>query len=250
MNKLIQLIAITLLASSVFSICSNGCMTCTGGSTCTRCYKRDLLRNGQCGTKSYDHCLIFNGPGVGDCSWCDAISTVSDGLAQHRGNYKTAYALGYNTRRCLRRSDIDRNCVSATYKNGVTNCAICRNGYYPDSNGRCTKLAKNPQCKFAGINSDGSPRCFLCISGWVVNTKGTCSQPAPHGCLISNNSNTCTVACDAFDGYFMKRQGYCIYGAGVENDGEFHIEGTQKQKTDVANILEELYKSALENLKF
>ena len=194
MNKFITLATFALLATAALSQgCGKYCLSCRG-ATCNRCWRHQNY-NGKCSSSRDSTCLIFLRDGSFDCTWCEE-----------------GYALGYNSRQCLSKFT-PRNCVSAiTDRNGNVGCAVCENFRYPSNDGSCGNRHNNQQCVYAAKDSNGNPRCIRCIEGWVVNPNGTCSRSQATGCLKSNNPNTCTDACNPWEGYAMVSGNQrCVY---------------------------------------
>ena len=231
----IKFVAIILLVSSALSeSCSKGCIRCEAGGKCTSCFRRPFRSEFQCG-ETGSSCYIYDRKYSSNrCTWCRA----DKGYAQ--------YSVSGGS--CTYRRDIPKNCVGALYHSSKTVCFICDKGFSPDRDGKCTKKHYLSGCKWSGVKNR-NPYCFRCNSITShINTSGRCvgSSSSSKGCLISNNRNTCSGACNGFEGYYMTTPGSCVHGSSEENVASRVQEG---QMTRLTDLLKELSENALENLQ-
>ena len=235
MIKTASIITLALLATTVLSSCSTGCINCRNGQACQQCFRRYLRSDGTCGSKAGEHCDIYSNPNIpGNCSWCSV-----------------GYALGYNSRKCISKT-VPKNCVSATYKNGYVACAICENATYPSTDGTCNNYHTNKKCMWAGLQNDGrTPSCFRCVKGWAVDQYGNCQPNSVKGCLFSNSQTSCTIACNPWASYFMYYTGgRCTYKWFSPREGAFgqNVDKAQNGQPELIKTIEKLYDNVVKRM--
>ena len=153
-------------SSAKCSSCPRNCATCTDESTCTLCRNGFALSGTSCRS-----CVI-------SCSTCDP-NDITTCTSCYKG-------LELKNGACVSCPD---KCVSCS--KGF--CAICIDGYHPNSVGVCVKDCELP----CATCTDNKPtQCLSCFGGSSLSGK-TCLQD-----LSCNTYNNCT-SCGQGNGYIL-----------------------------------------------